>query len=256
MTDKVIGIMGAMPEEIKEVADLLTDRKEVSYGMRTYYIGNLNGIKTIVVFSRWGKVAAAITVSNLILEFKITDLIFIGVAGAISDDLKIGDIVIAKRLIQHDMDGRPLMKKYEIPLLGVTYFETDNYHLNTTSKAIKNLLTGNQLHSVIDGKILNKFGIRIPKIFIGDIASGDKFFSNQHDKDELKRNLPETLCVEMEGASVAQVCYEYGIPFIIIRTISDESNEKSHMDFPSFINEIASKYSVEIVKRIYQQLQT
>ncbi len=256
MSDKIIGIMGAMPEEIKGVVDLLTEKKEISYGMRTYYIGKLNEIKTVVVFSRWGKVAAAITVSNLILEFKITDLIFIGVAGAISDELQIGDIVLAKRLIQHDLDARPLMKRYEVPLLGVTYFETDKDYLSTAEIAIKKLLNEKDLYAVIDAVELEKFMIKSPKLLVGDIASGDKFFSNQKDKDDLKNNLPETLCVEMEGASVAQVCFEYGIPFIIIRTISDDSNENSHIDFPSFIDKVASNYSVSIIKRIYQQLQS
>ncbi|HEX7846714.1 MAG TPA: 5'-methylthioadenosine/adenosylhomocysteine nucleosidase [Chitinophagaceae bacterium] len=256
MTNKIIGIMGAMPQEISEVADLLSDRKEIVHGMRTYYTGTLNGIDTVVVFSRWGKVAAATTVSSLILEFKITDLIFIGVAGAIADELKIGDIVIAQKLIQHDMDARPLMNRYEIPLLGITYFETDSRHLAIAEKAINTLLTEKHLHLVIGDEALIKFGIEKPRLFIGDIASGDKFFSSQQDKNELKQLLPEIVCVEMEGAAVAQVCYEYNIPFIVIRTISDESNENSVIDFPSFINAIASKYSVGIVKGIFQERQT
>ncbi len=92
-------------------------------GMRTYTIGELAGVTTVVVFSRWGKVAAAITVSTLILEFKVTELLFTGVAGAIDHRLQIGDIVLGKRLIQHDMDARPLMAQFEIPLLGKTFLK-------------------------------------------------------------------------------------------------------------------------------------
>jgi len=111
-----IGIMGAMPEEINGVIALLSNCKTYSIGKRTYFSGQINGIDTVVVFSRWGKVAAATTVTTLIQEFKITDLLFTGVAGAISSDLKIGDIVLGSRFVQHDMDARPLMEQYEIRL--------------------------------------------------------------------------------------------------------------------------------------------
>src|SRR6478736_9802342 len=106
MKKRIIGIMGAMPEEIDGVVALLSNRKELTAGRRTYYSGQINSVDTVVVFSRGGKVAAATTVSTLIHEFKITELLFTGVAGAIHSDLKIGDIVLGKRLIQHDMDAR------------------------------------------------------------------------------------------------------------------------------------------------------
>src|ERR1700754_2022194 len=116
MAERIIGIMGAMPEEIDSITELLSEKRELSTGRRTYTIGKLNGIMTVVVFSRWGKVAAAITVSTLIQKFKVTEIIFTGVAGAIAPQLRIGDIVLGKRLIQHDMDARPIMKQFEIPL--------------------------------------------------------------------------------------------------------------------------------------------
>jgi adenosylhomocysteine nucleosidase len=252
MAERIVGIMGAMPEEIREVADLLEGRDEVSYGMRTYYTGILNGIKAVVVFSRWGKVAAATTVSNLILAFKVTELVFIGVAGAIQDNLSIGDIVIAKRLIQHDMDARPLMKRYEIPLLELTWFEADDHLAGAACKAIGRLLSGNNLSALVEAQVMNEFGITAPKLLQGDIASGDQFFSLQSAKDDLRSALPEILCVEMEGAAVAQVCYEYGIPFLVIRTISDDSNENSHKDFPAFIAKVASKYSVAMIRELFE----
>jgi adenosylhomocysteine nucleosidase len=88
MQQQIIGIMGAMPEEINGVTALLTNVREFSSGRRTYYTGQYNGINTVVVFSRWGKVAAATTVSTLIHEFNITELLFTGVAGAIHPELK------------------------------------------------------------------------------------------------------------------------------------------------------------------------
>jgi adenosylhomocysteine nucleosidase len=253
MTEQIIGIMGAMPEEINEIIQLLDEKQERTLGMRTYYSGKINGISTVIVFSRWGKVAATATVTSLILEFKISELIFTGVAGATANQLKIGDIVIAKRLIQHDMDARPIMDQFEIPLLGKTFFDSQDTQIKIAFNAVSELIETNHFHTVIDRGELQNFGIESPQLFIGDIASGDKFFSVTLEKEALVSAIPSVLCVEMEGAAVAQVCYEYDIPFTIIRTISDTADEKSIHDFPLFIKQISGKYSVEIIKNIYKQ---
>ena len=253
MKERIIGIMGAMTEEIDSITHLLSERREVKMGMRTYSVGKIEGITTVVVFSRWGKVAAASTVTTLILEFKITELIFTGVAGAISHRLAIGDIVLGQRLVQHDMDARPFMQQFEIPLLGGIFFEAPAGQLAVAAGAINYLLDNDHLTAAIGAEALDQFGISAPKLLIGDIASGDQFFSNSRDKEELLVAIPSVLCVEMEGAAVAQVCYEYSIPFSIIRTISDAADEKSHVDFPSFIAAISSKYSLEIIRNIYRQ---
>lgn len=254
MKKRIIGIMGAMPEEIDGVVALLTNPVASSMGKRTYFSGQINGIDTVVVFSRWGKVAAATTATTLIYEFKITELLFTGVAGAISPELKIGDVVLGKRLIQHDMDARPLMKQYEIPLLSKTYFESNETHLDIAKKAILEIFENNSLYAIIETKDLKEFNISQPKLFVGDIASGDQFFSSNEQKHALNTQLPDVLCVEMEGAAVAQVCYEYEVPFSIIRTISDVADDQSHIDFPSFIKKISSKYAAEIIKKIFKQM--
>lgn len=246
--------MGAMPEEIEGVLALLANSEATTMGKRTYFKGQINDIDTVVVFSRWGKVAAATTVTTLIHEFKITELLFTGVAGAIHSDLKIGDIVLGQRLIQHDIDARPLMKQYEIPLLSKTYIESDTSHLDIAEKAINKVFENKSLHAVIEKEFLMEFNISQPKLFLGDIASGDQFFSRNEQKQDLNNQLPNVLCVEMEGAAVAQVCYEYDIPFSIIRTISDVADDNSHIDFPSFIKKIASKYAAEIIRNIFKQM--
>jgi len=254
MQNKTIGIMGAMSEEIKGIINLLTEKEEFQFGMRSYFAGKLNGINTVVVFSRWGKVAAAATVSTLILKFNVTEIIFTGVSGAIHPELNVGDIVIGKRLINHDLDGRPLMEEFEIPLLGIKYLDTQTEQLEIATKAIKDLINSENLFSVISESDLQQFGIIKPKLVIGDIASGDKFFASSKEKNELLKKLPETLCVEMEGAAVAQVCYEYDIPFTIIRTISDVADEKSHIDFLAFSKKVSNIYSIEIIKNIFNQI--
>lgn len=246
--------MGAMPEEINGLIPLMNNCTQSTIGMRTYYSGNINGIATVLVFSRWGKVAAASTVATLIHQFNITELIFTGVAGAVSDSLKIGDIVIAKRLLQHDMDARPLMPQYEIPLLGKTYFDCADAQLLIATQAVAQLLADNNLHQTITAEALKEFNITTPKLYVGDIASGDQFFSENAQKEQLVKNLPGILCVEMEGAAVAQVCFENDIPFTIIRTISDAANDESHINFPSFINTIAGRYSIAIIQNMYSRL--
>ncbi len=254
MKERIIGIMGAMPEEITGVARLLANKQEYTTGMRTYYTGTLNGINAVVVFSRWGKVAAAATVSTLIHKFNVTHLIFTGVAGAIDNSLKIGDIIVAHRLIQHDMDARPIKTQYEIPLLGKTWFDCDSNLAKIAGHAVSDMLENKHLHELIASDEFEQFGIKKPSLHIGDVASGDKFFANNEDKHQLTKELPSILCVEMEGAAVAQVCYEYSLPFVVIRTISDAANEQSAIDFPTFINSISSRYSTQVVKNIFKHI--
>ena len=114
-----IGIMAAMQEEIDTLLKELPAGSEVvNDGRRTYHSGHLWGTPVVIVFSRWGKVAAATTATDLISDFCVTEILFTGVAGAAQPGLKVGDIVVGARLWQHDMDARPLFPRHEIPLLG------------------------------------------------------------------------------------------------------------------------------------------
>jgi adenosylhomocysteine nucleosidase len=250
MSERIIGIMGAIPQEINGVVNLLTNKQEHKIGRRSYFTGELNNQKVVVVYSRVGKVAASGTVTTLILEFKVSELIFTGVAGGIHTDVKIGDIVLGQSLIQHDMNAQPLFPAYEIPMLGKAYFEADSSQLEVATTAILEILEEQHLHNVISEKDLDKFNIHQPQLHVGLIGSGDLFFSTNSQKEKLQQNLPEILCVEMEGAAVAQVCYEFDIPFIIIRTISDDADDHSTLDFNSFIEKISNVYSIEIIKNI------
>ncbi len=250
MTNRTIGIMGAMPEEIDGIIALMDNPQRTIIGMRAYTSGTINGIKAVVVFSRWGKVAASATTATLIHVYNITELIFTGVAGAIDPTLRIGDIVIAKRLIQHDLDARPLMARFEIPLLGMTYLECSDERTGQVKDAISPLIINGTLRENIGKDVLAEFGIDNPNLHIGDIASGDQFFSAEVQKQQLNEALPTVLCVEMEGAAVAQVCYEHKVPFTVIRTISDTADQNSHVDFPRFIEKVSSRYSVAIIRQL------
>src|SRR3990167_8956640 len=135
-----IGIMGAMPQEVDSILSHMTDVNSIERGSRTYHVGKINSHDVVLVFSRWGKVAAATTATTLITEFKIDQLIFTGVAGASSSDLNIGDIVVSSQLYQHDMRSK-FFPDGEIPLTGITLFKADKSLIAQAQHAGCTLLT-------------------------------------------------------------------------------------------------------------------
>ncbi|MDN3644191.1 5'-methylthioadenosine/adenosylhomocysteine nucleosidase [Lutimonas halocynthiae] len=246
------GIISAMKEEIQAVIEVLEIESKQVKGMRTYYVGKLYGKPVVLVFSRWGKVASATTATQLINDFKVDQLVFTGVAGAIHKDVQIGDIIVGKQLFQHDMNASPLVETYEVPLLGKTSFLTNQAKRADLMASSKSFLA--EIELFLSKELLTEFNIISPKVIESDIASGDQFISNKMQSDKISEGLPTVKCVEMEGAAVAQVCFEYNKPFSIIRTISDNANNNAHVDFPKFAHEIASKYALGILKN-YLSLQ-
>jgi adenosylhomocysteine nucleosidase len=245
-----IGIISAMLEEVQSLINVLQNVKISEKGMRSYYEGTLNKKEVIIVFSRWGKVASAVTTTQLINDYSIDEIIFTGVAGSLNNSLRIGDIIIGTNLYQHDMDTRPLFNQFEIPLLGKTYFQTQN---NTQLENAVLKFTAS-IESHISQENLSKFDIKKVQIRKGTILSGDQFISTQKKVAKLKETIPNALCVEMEGASVAQVCYEYKIPYSVIRIISDNANDDAPIDFPLFTKAIACKYAKGIIENYINYL--
>ena len=243
----MIGIISAMQEEIQALLHQLQNVSTTVKGMRTYYAGTLYNRRVILVFSRWGKVASAVTTTQLINDFDVNEIIFTGVAGGIIKTLNIGDVVIGKNLYQHDLNASPFYEKLEIPILKKKYLETTNANqlLEATTYFIKNY---NKYISTEDAQ---NFNITKPKVIIGDIASGDQFISSVKKIKKLNKLIPTATCVEMEGAAVAQVCYEYNVPFSIIRIISDKANDNATIDFSKFSHKIASYYALGILKNYF-----
>jgi len=237
---QVIGIMGAEAQEVEGILRLLDHVETTTFANRDYHRGQIHGQEVVVVHARVGKVAAATTVTALIHQFHITKLIFTGVAGGLHADLHVGDVVISSRLVQHDVDVRPFRPQFELPILGITYFEPDETLREQALQAAQRAMQGKS-HDLVG------FVDRAPKVIVGDIASGDQFISSATKRDELLAQLPSVQCVEMEGAAVAQVCHEYGIPFVVIRTISDAADDSASVDFQVFLEEVASNYSRLIV---------
>ncbi len=247
-----IGILGAMKEEIDLVKEMVENREVVELGNREFITGEIRGVECVVAFSKWGKVAASITATILLTEFKVTDLFFIGTAGALADGLKVGDIVVSKHLVQHDLDARPILKQYEMPLLNKVYVDSDEALSELAGRAVKNLLAQG-VEKMVGEEAAKEFGLH-PTLYFGDVASGDQFINSIEKRDEIISGLPGVLCVEMEGAAVAQVCSEFGVPFTVIRTISDTADHNARVDFGKFIKEVANAYSQAIIPEIMVML--
>lgn len=243
----MIGIISAMQEEIQALLNELQNISTTNKGMRTYYTGTLFNKKVVLVFSRWGKVASAATTTQLINDFHIDEIIFTGVAGGIKKELNIGDVVIGKNLYQHDMDASPLFEQFEIPIIKKKFITTKNS--TKLIEATHSFL--NEYTNFINPIEAKNFNITNPKITFGDIASGDQFISSLKKIKKLNKLIPSATCVEMEGAAVAQVCFEYNTPFSIIRIISDKANDNATIDFPKFANSIASNYALGILKNYF-----
>ena len=245
-----LGIISAMPEEVQSLIDVLQNVTISEKGMRSYYHGYLKNKEIVVVFSRWGKVAAAITTTQLINDYPIDEIIFSGVSGSLDTTLNVGDIVLGTHLYQHDMDTRPLFNQFEIPLLGKTFFETQP---NLVLEKAISKFTEN-VENYISSEKLEEFHIAKIKLHKGAILSGDQFIASKEKVASLKKAIPDALAVEMEGASVAQVCYEYNIPFSIVRIISDNANDEAPIDFPEFTKAVACKYAKGIVENYIDNL--
>ena len=248
-----IGIVGAMREEIDGLIAEMTPAAASPAGMRTYHTGRLWGQEVVLAFSRWGKVAAATTATHLITRFDISRLVFTGVAGAVDPSLRVGDVVVVSPLRQHDMDSRPLFARHEIPLLGLAAFETDARLRRAVLAAARRFLA-DDLPARLAPNLLAGFHINAPRAVEGEIASGDRFFAGRAELEQLRSDLPSLSCVEMEGAAVAQVCHEYGVPFAIVRTISDAADEQAAAAFPRFVRDVASIYSHGILRNVLRDL--
>ena len=206
----------------------------------------------VAVFSRWGKVAAATTATTLIEIFGVEQLIFTGIAGALAPCLSVGDVVVADCLVQHDMDARPLMSRYEVPLTGKQFFETDVLLSKAVEQAAANMLLNEEAFLLLSGED----GLQKPSVIRGVVASGDQFISSTSVKEEILAGLPSVLCVEMEGAAVAQVCHDFTVPLSVVRVISDTADESSHELAIRFVDRYAAGYLELIVKHLLPLLRT
>lgn len=228
---KRIAIIGAMPEEIEPIVSRIENIKETIYGNNKYYEGTYQGKELVVAYSKIGKVFSTLTATILIEKFKCDTLLFSGVAGAISKELKIGDIFIADKLCQHDIDITPFGHPHGFIPESKLYISTD-IRLKEIAK-----------------DILNSRG---KKVVEGIIATGDQFIANNDKKQWIKDTFNADV-VEMEGASVAIVCEALNIPFFILRTISDTADMNADFNFEKFMIKSAQT-SADFILRMVEEV--
>lgn len=249
LTVRPIAILSALLQEQRGLLALLRQPRRVTHASRDFWLGDLHGQPVVLALSRIGKVAAATTTTALIEHFGVRRIVFTGVAGGLALGVKVGDVVVATDFVQHDLDASPLFPRYEVPLYGKTRFHAD--------AALSALLFDASCGALAD-ESLAMHGFHGACVHQGLIASGDRFVCGA-DESRILRDLMagaghEVLAVEMEGAAVAQVCMDYGVPFAVMRTISDRADGSAHVDFPSFVEDVASPYAHAIIERFLKLL--
>lgn len=223
---KKIAIITATEQEFNTMKNKFTNATQHTLSDLIYYSGTLNSKEYIVIKSGIGKVNAARVTQLIIDKLDIEYIVNVGVAGSLNDELEIGDIVIAKELVQHDFD--------------TTAFGDE-----------KGFITGSGKIFSSDLKLVEKYKNNILKykddykIFIGIIASGDIFCTEKSMKEKIHSKFNAD-CVEMEGAAIAQVCTLNKVPFVVIRAISDKPNGKNQMDYNEFAS-LAAKRCADLV---------
>ena len=232
-----LAIVGAMHEEISALLPCLADARTERRAGREFHFGRLDGHDVILVRSGIGKVAAAATTAVLLDAFDASALLLTGVAGGLGERVRVGDIVVADALLQHDMNAEPVFPRWEVPLTGRARFDADAAWTMRLARACR-VLAAAGTHA--DAATIHQ----------GLVVSGDRFVATRAESDQLRALLPDALAVEMEGAAVAQVCHDFARPFAVVRTVSDRADDDAHGDFQRFVDEVAAPYSRDIVRAV------
>lgn len=229
---KKIGIIGAMDEEIELLLTKINISETIDIAKMKFYCGIIQGKDVVLVRCGIGKVNASICTQILISKFQVTHIINTGVAGAIHDELNIGDLVISKDVIQHDFNARGFgYKQGEIPRLEKYIFESDNQLIDISQRASKEILKDN-------------------KALVGTILSGDIFVASPKTKEKLWNEF-NGYCTEMEGAAIGHTCYLNDVPFVILRSMSDKADGSAHNNFNEFVD-IAAKNSSLLIEKMVE----
>lgn len=229
-----IALIGAMDSEIELLKKDMKNIKSEKIGEIEYFQGKLEGKDIVLLKTGVGKVNAAIGANTVIREYKVDKIIFTGVAGAIDNSLNIADIVVSEDLVQHDVDltafGRPAGL---IPGQETVEFKAD--------EKLKKVAYDSAV------KVLGK-----DKVKIGRIATGDQFIASKDKVNWIEKTFNAS-AVEMEGAVVAQVAKTYGVPFVVLRAMSDKADGSATMVYEEF-EILAADNSAKIVKEMLKNM--
>jgi len=212
-----IAIMGAMPEEIAPLLKVFGEYKVEEFAKNRYYITSYKGLDIVVAYSKIGKVFSTLTATTLIEKYGCEKLLFSGVAGGINPQLKVGDLIIADKLCQHDLDITAFGHPYGFVPEGAVFVHSDETLRDIAKKVAKD-------------KNIN--------LLEGTIATGDIFVHDSNKKEFIQKTF-DADALEMEGASVAVVCNSLDVPFFILRAISDSADGEADISFDEFLEHSA-----------------
>ena len=221
----MIGIIGAMGIEIDKINEAMEEKKEITLSGILFTRGTLYGKDVVTAVCGVGKVFAAICAEAMIIKFAPDIIINTGVAGALNEELSIGDVVVADYVLQHDMDTSPLGDEVGL-LSGINIVKIPSD--KEVSDAISKCVAQNV------------------KVIRGIIASGDQFIADKEKKTRIRALFNADAC-EMEGGAIGHAAYVNGVKFAVIRAISDSASEESQVDYPTFAKK-AAQISAEAVK--------
>ena len=215
-----LGIIGAMELEVETLVSQMTEKTCQNKAGSDFYEGKLEGCDVVVVRCGIGKVNAALCAQILCDSFRVTHIVNTGIAGSLCNELDIGDLVISRDAMYHDFDCCHFgYAPGQVPGLPLS-FPADEAMIDYAQKAVEQIHPG---HSRV-----------------GRVASGDQFVSDQTQKDGIIAKTG-AVCTEMEGAAIAHTAHRNGVPFVILRAISDKADNSAQMDYPAFEQQAAHR---------------
>lgn len=230
----MLGIIGAMDEEVAKIKEQMENVTVMTKAAMDFYKGSLEGKDVVVVRSGIGKVNAAMCTQILVDEYQVDAVINTGIAGSLNAQINIGDIVLSTDTLEHDMDAVAFGYEVgQIPRMDTLSFQADE-KLRELAK-----------------KVCQEVNPEIA-VFEGRVVSGDQFISDKEKKDWLVETF-DGYCTEMEGAAIAHAAYLNGIPFLIIRAISDKADDSASVDYPTFEAK-AIEHSVKLLLELCKQM--
>lgn len=229
----MIGLIGAMAVEVEGLIEKMENKQENRIGMDTFVSGNLFGQAAVLAVCGPGKVNAALCAQNMILHYHPEWVLNLGVAGAGEEGVSIGDMVIATAAVQHDVDTSPIGD----PVGMVSKINLVEIPCDAALRA-QLMKAASSLNDV--------------RVHEGVIATGDQFIN----KGETRRHIHDlfhAMAVEMEGAAVAHACYMHDVPCGVVRSISDQADGQSNMDYPTFTR-LAADHSMRVVEQLLREM--
>ncbi|MCJ1784261.1 5'-methylthioadenosine/adenosylhomocysteine nucleosidase [Mammaliicoccus sciuri] len=228
----MIGIIGAMEEEVEILKSSIENRETIQIAHVIFYKGNIEDKQVVLAQSGIGKVNAAITATLLINEFKPDLIINTGSAGSVDSELNIGDIIISNKVYYHDVNATAFGYKLgQVPSMP-EFYETYSKLIDLAKSSIEQL----DLNGIV-----------------GEVATGDSFIGSIDQRKVIKSNFPTASVVEMEAGAIAQTCYQYNVPIIVTRAVSDLADKESDVTFEEFLK-VACVNSSKIVKLLLNRV--